>query len=60
MPPMSENPRIRLPNGSVCEARLGPDVDLEFEDIRDGRGKRFTEQDAEALLESRPSPDQPS
>lgn len=41
---------IRFPDGSTRPAHLGPDVDLEAEDIRDSRGKRVTQEYADAAV----------
>lgn len=41
---------IRLPDGSTRAADLGPDVDLDVEDIRDSRGKRVTNEYAKDAI----------
>jgi len=41
---------VRFPDGSVRTADLGPDVDLEAEEIRDSRGERVTDAYAEAAV----------
>ncbi|GAA1398444.1 hypothetical protein ACFQZ4_52575 [Catellatospora coxensis] len=43
---------VRLPDGSVRAADLGPDVDLDIEDVRDSRGERVTEEYVEAAIKS--------
>jgi predicted DNA binding CopG/RHH family protein len=41
---------IRLPDGNVLEGDLGPDVDLEAEDVRDSQGRRVTQARADAAV----------
>jgi hypothetical protein len=43
--------KVREPDGPVVDAALGPDVDLSQEDVRDSRGRRVTDDYADAVVE---------
>jgi len=48
---MADRKPVRLPDGSVVEAEVQPDVDLDNEDVRDSRGNRIDDAYADDVVE---------